>query len=253
VKYAKILVDYLRKKYSSITIMRIIEHHIVYYTKKDGLEAIKPVIYYLESYDQTTIRASTAMWLLMKCIKETTDIKIVMSGECADELFGSYKYLEFAPNANEFDLECRKLLKRICYYDSLRADRVISSVGMEARFPFSDIDFITEVLSTECRYQPDKIEKYLIRDILKNYLPEEVLWRSKSAFSNSVSSTQVNWIDDIKKYCNFIKTTENDYYMKIFKSYEYDEKQLPYGYWHSDLRWIEVEDSSALCLPSKKN
>lgn len=250
--HAKSVVKFLNNKYFKIFNKNIIIHDIVLFNKKQGLDAIPEVIYYLESWDQTTIRASTPMFLLVKHIKEKTDIKVLFSGEVADELFFSYLYCNYAPNANEFDKECRTLLTNLYHYDVLRADRIISSQGLEVRVPFSDREFMTEYLSTKLkfRYTPDKIEKYLIREVFKNnYLPENTRLRRKDAFSNSINSNKADWIADIKKKCNDENLSENEYYLNIFKNYNYPLNIIP-KYWLPRQDWINTNGESSATILS---
>jgi asparagine synthase (glutamine-hydrolysing) len=247
--HAKKVVNFLNEKYYTYLNKNIINHKIVYFNKTQGINAIPEVIYYLESKCITTIRASTPMFLLVKYIKENTDIKVLFSGECADELFFSYLYSKYAPNAIEFDNECRTLLKKIYLYDVLRADRVISSQGLEVRVPFSDRDFITEYLSTELkyRYEPDKIEKILIRDAFKdNYLPEETRMRTKEAFSNSVNSNKADWIDDIISYCKYLHLTEEKYYINIMKKLNYPINLN----WLPNKEWIDTNGEPSATILS---
>jgi asparagine synthase (glutamine-hydrolysing) len=252
IKHAKAVVKFLNTKYKR----NIIHHQIVYFDKQMGLNAIPEVIYYLESKCITTVRASTPMYLLIKYIKENTDIKVLFSGECADELFFSYLYRCYAPSAIEFDKECKKLLKNIYLYDVLRADRIISSQGLEARVPFSDRDFILEYLATDLkyRYEPDKIEKYLIRDVFSdNYLPEHTRLRTKEAFSNSVNSNKADWIGDIIQFCKEQNMTEEEYYISLMKKNNYPIDLIPQN-WLPNKDWIDTngEPSATVLSVYKK-
>jgi asparagine synthase (glutamine-hydrolysing) len=252
ITHAKKVVEFINNKYFSIIKRKLITHKIVYFNKQEGIDIIPKVIYHLESWDQTTIRASTPMYLLIKYIKEKTNVKVLFSGECADELFFSYLYSKYAPSAEAFDSECKDLLKNIHYYDVLRADRMISAHGLEVRVPFSDRLFITEYLTTELkyRYEPNKIEKYLIRECFDDcFLPEETRMRTKEAFSNSVNSIKADWIGDIKNYCKNINHTENEYYMVIFDSYHFDKKLIP-KYWLPKQDWINTNGESSATILS---
>jgi asparagine synthase (glutamine-hydrolysing) len=258
IKHAKSVVEYINNKYYRSLKKNIINHKIVYFNKEMGLKAIPEVIYYLESKCITTVRASTPMYILIKYIKENTDIKVLFSGECADELFFSYLYRCYAPTAIDFDNECRKLLKNIYLYDVLRADRIISSQGLEARVPFSDKEFITEYLSTDLkyRYEPDKIEKYLIREAFKeNYLPEETRLRTKEAFSNSVNSVKADWIGDIINFCNSEKNmSEEEYYIYLMNKYKYPYNIINKN-WLPNEKWVDTngEPSATVLSVYKKN
>ncbi|WP_371189243.1 asparagine synthase B [Thalassotalea maritima] len=172
-------------------------HHSITFTVQDGLDAIKEVIYHLETYDVTTVRASTPMYLMARKIK-AMGIKMVLSGEGADEIFGGYLYFHKAPNAKEFHEELVRKLSKLHMFDCLRANKSMSAWGIEARVPFLDKTF----LDTAMRINPEdkmcrdgKIEKHVLRDAFQGYLPEEILWRQKEQFSDGVG---YNWIDSLK-------------------------------------------------------
>ncbi|NMP15524.1 asparagine synthase B [Thalassotalea sp. Y01] len=173
-------------------------HHSVTFTVQDGLDAIKEVIYHLETYDVTTVRASTPMYLMARKIK-AMGIKMVLSGEGADEIFGGYLYFHKAPNAKEFHEELVRKLNKLHMFDCLRANKAMSAWGIEARVPFLDKNF----LDTAMRIDPEdkmckngRIEKHVLRSAFEGYLPEEILWRQKEQFSDGVG---YNWIDSLKE------------------------------------------------------
>lgn len=173
-------------------------HHEVNYTIQEGLDAIRDVIYYIETYDVTTVRASTPMYLLARVIK-SMGIKMVLSGEGADEIFGGYLYFHKAPNAKAFHEETVRKLSKLYLYDCLRANKSLSAWGVEGRVPFLDIDF----LDTAMRVNPaskmapgDVIEKKILREAFADTLPEGVVWRQKEQFSDGVG---YNWIDTLKE------------------------------------------------------
>ncbi|QBY05829.1 asparagine synthase B [Thalassotalea sp. HSM 43] len=173
-------------------------HHSVTFTVQDGLDAIKEVIYHLETYDVTTVRASTPMYLMARKIK-AMGIKMVLSGEGADEIFGGYLYFHKAPNAKEFHEELVRKLDKLHMFDCLRANKAMSAWGIEARVPFLDKNF----LDTAMRIDPEdkmckngRIEKHVLRSAFEGYLPEEILWRQKEQFSDGVG---YNWIDSLKE------------------------------------------------------
>jgi len=173
-------------------------HHEVHFTVQEGLDAIRDVIYHLETYDVTTIRASTPMYLMARVIK-SMGIKMVLSGEGADEIFGGYLYFHKAPNAKEFHNELNRKLSKLHLYDCLRANKSMASWGIEARVPFLDKEF----LDVAMRINPDdkmirdgRIEKWVIRKAFEDYLPAEVAWRQKEQFSDGVG---YNWIDSLKE------------------------------------------------------
>ncbi|WP_206485616.1 asparagine synthase B [Thalassotalea sp. G2M2-11] len=174
-------------------------HHSVIFTEQEGIDALKEVIYHLETYDVTTIRASTPMYLMARKIK-AMGIKMVLSGEGADEIFGGYLYFHKAPNAQEFHEELNRKLEKLHMFDCLRANKSMSAWGIEARVPFLDKNF----LDVAMRINPEdkmcgngKIEKGILRASFEGYLPEEILWRQKEQFSDGVG---YSWIDGLKAY-----------------------------------------------------
>ena len=182
------------------------DHTAYIFTKEDGLEAIRDIIYYLETYDITTIRASIPMYLLTREIKDDTNIKVLLSGEGSDELFGGYLYFHKAPNKVEFQKELIDKMNKLHKYDCLRAHKSCMANTIEIRVPFLDKDFIDYVMNIDPDYKMIKkenknIEKYILRKSFENnYLPDEILWRQKDQFSDAVSSKEENWIDSLKAY-----------------------------------------------------
>jgi len=179
------------------------EHHEFHFTVQDGIDAIINVIWHLESFDVTTIRASTPMFLLARMIK-ATGVKMVLSGEGSDEIFGGYLYFYKAPNATELHKETIRRVKNLHTSDCLRANKSTSAFGVEVRVPFLDKDFLDIAFSVDPKYKlcsKDRMEKYIIRkafDIPDNpYLPSEILWRQKEQFSDGVGYA---WIDGLKAY-----------------------------------------------------
>ena len=173
-------------------------HHEINFTVQEGLDAIRDVIYHLETYDVTTVRASTPMYLMARAIK-SLGIKMVLSGEGADELFGGYLYFHKAPNSKEFHEETVRKLDKLHQYDCLRANKSLAAWGIEGRVPFLDKEFI----DTAMNINPDdkmtkngRIEKWVLREAFKDYLPESVLWRQKEQFSDGVG---YSWIDSLKE------------------------------------------------------
>ena len=172
-------------------------HHEIYYTVQEGLDAIRDVIYHIETYDTTTIRASTPMYLLARVIK-SMGIKMVLSGEGADELFGGYLYFHKAPNAQEFHEETVRKLSKLHMYDCLRANKTLAAWGVEGRVPFLDKEFIDVAMRINPKDKmitEDKMEKWVIRKAFEEYLPESVTWRQKEQFSDGVG---YSWIDSLK-------------------------------------------------------
>lgn len=184
-------------------------HHAYTYTLEEGADAVRDVIYMLETYDITTIRASTPMYLMSRKIK-AMGIKMVLSGEGADEVFGGYLYFHKAPNKRELHEECREKISRLHMYDCLRANKAMSAWGVEPRCPFLDADFLQVAMELDPEYKmihvgPDvdpkarRIEKWCIRKAFDTpedpYLPEDILWRQKEQFSDGVG---YGWVDSLK-------------------------------------------------------
>ncbi|MDR1122357.1 MAG: asparagine synthase B [Dysgonamonadaceae bacterium] len=173
-------------------------HHEIHYTIQEGLDAIRDVIYYIETYDVTTVRASTPMYLLARFIR-SMGIKMVLSGEGADEVFGGYLYFHKAPNAKAFHEETVRKISKLYLYDCLRANKSLSAWGVEGRVPFLDKEFLDVAmrLNPEAKMAPGKvIEKKILREAFSSYLPEDIAWRQKEQFSDGVG---YNWIDTLKK------------------------------------------------------
>jgi len=176
-------------------------HHEVHFTVQEGIDAIRDVIYHLETYDVTTIRASTPMYLLSRVIK-SMGVKMVLSGEGADELFGGYLYFHKAPNAQAFHEETNRKLSKLHMYDCLRANKSLAAWGVEGRVPFLDKEFIDVAmrLNPEDKLiQNGRIEKWVVRKAFEDYLPKEVAWRQKEQFSDGVG---YSWIDSLKELTN---------------------------------------------------
>jgi asparagine synthase (glutamine-hydrolysing) len=244
------------------------QHHTIECSEEDFLKAISDVIYNIESYDTTTVRASVGNYLVAKYIKENTDIVVVFNGDGSDEQSG-YKYLRNAPDKKEFQNECLKLLNNINYFDVLRSDRSVSSKwGLEARTPFLDkefVDYYMKIDSSLKMYNDENglIEKYLLRKAFENenIIPNEVLWRPKEAFSDGCSSEHRSWHKIIQEYVDKLITDdefnnnkdkykinppqlkESYFYRKIFESY-YPGKAnvIPY-FWLPN--WSDEIDPSA--------
>ena len=173
-------------------------HHEINYTIEEGLDAVRDVIYYIETYDVTTVRASTPMYLLARVIK-SMGIKMVLSGEGADEVFGGYLYFHKAPDAQAFHEETVRKLSKLYLYDCLRANKSLSAWGVEGRVPFLDKEFLDVAmrLNPQVKMCPGKtIEKKVVRDAFAHLLPESVAWRQKEQFSDGVG---YSWIDMLKE------------------------------------------------------
>ncbi len=197
-KYAREVADFLGT-----------DHTEVIMTKEDVLESLEKVIWHLETWDITTIRASIGMYLVCKYIHENTDLKVLMTGEVSDEIFG-YKYTDFAPCPEEFQKEAQKRIRELYMYDVLRADRVIAANSMEARVPFGDLNFVDYVMSINPEKKMNRYGKgkYLLRKAFEglNYLPDSILYREKAAFSDAVGHSMV---DCLKEYAENKYTDED--------------------------------------------
>lgn len=172
-------------------------HHEINFTIQEGLDAIRDVIYHLETYDVTTIRASTPMYLLSRVIK-SMGIKMVLSGEGSDELFGGYLYFHKAPDAKEFHEETVRKLKKLYLYDCLRANKSLAAWGVEGRVPFLDKEFMDVAMTINPKdkmIKDGKMEKWVLRKAFEDYLPESIAWRQKEQFSDGVG---YSWIDTLK-------------------------------------------------------
>lgn len=173
-------------------------HHEIHYTVQEGLDAIRDVIYFIETYDVTTVRASTPMYLLARVIK-SMGIKMVLSGEGADEVFGGYLYFHKAPDAETFHDETVRKLGKLHLYDCLRANKSLCAWGVEGRVPFLDKEFLDVAMRIdpeEKMVKNGRIEKWVLRKAFEDLLPESVVWRQKEQFSDGVG---YNWIDSLKK------------------------------------------------------
>lgn len=182
-------------------------HHEINYTIQEGLDAIRDVIYYIETYDVTTVRASTPMYLLARFIK-SMGIKMVLSGEGADEIFGGYLYFHKAPSAKDFHEETVRKLGKLHWYDCLRANKSLSAWGVEGRVPFLDKEFldIAMRLNPEAKMCPGRtIEKKIVREAFSDMLPDSVAWRQKEQFSDGVG---YSWIDTLKDMTSKAVTDE---------------------------------------------
>ncbi|MEI6897580.1 MAG: asparagine synthase B [Psychromonas sp.] len=226
-------------------------HHPIIFTEQNGIDALKEVIYHLETYDVTTIRASTPMYLMARKIK-AMGIKMVLSGEGADEIFGGYLYFHKAPNAQEFHEELNRKLSKLHMFDCLRANKSMSAWGVEARVPFLDKEFLDVAMRTN----PDlkmikdgRIEKNILREAFEGQLLSEVLWRQKEQFSDGVG---YSWIDTLKEFIN-TQVTDLQLESAEFK-YPINTPDSKEAYFY---RSIFAEhfplDSAAQCVPFGKS
>ena len=256
-KYARQAADYIGA-----------EHTEVYMTRQQVLDTLEEVVAMLGTYDITTIRASMGMYLCCKAIHEQTDIRVLLTGEISDELFG-YKYTDFAPSPEEFQKEAKKRVDELYMYDVLRADRCISVNSLEARVPFGDLEFVKYVMEIDPSLKMNTygIGKYLLRHAFEKdkILPDEILWRQKAAFSDAVGHSMV---DDLKAYAESMYTDEEfekrrrDYgfaqpftkesllYRELFEKYYPGQARMIADFWMPNKAWegCNVNDPSARVL-----
>ncbi len=256
-KYARQAADYIGA-----------EHTEVYMTPEEVVASLEDVVRLLGTYDITTVRASMGMYLVCKAIHEKTDIRVLLTGEISDELFG-YKYTDFAPNAAEFQREAEKRVRELHMYDVLRADRCISVNSLEARVPFGDLDFVKYVMELDPEMKVNKYGKgkYLLRHAFEGfgYLPDGILWREKAAFSDAVGHSMVDYL---KEYAESVYTDaefesrrvkygharpftkESLLYREIFEKYYPGQSEMIAGFWMPNKSWegCDVDDPSARVL-----
>lgn len=255
-KYAKQTADYIGSDHQEIII-----------TKDDVLSSLETVIELLGTFDITTIRASMGMYLICKAIHEKTDIRVLLTGEISDELFG-YKYTDFAPSAQAFQKEAEKRLRELHMYDVLRADRCISVNSLEARVPFGDLDFVSYVMSVDPEMKLNKYNKgkYLLRHAFEgDYLPDSILYREKAAFSDAVGHSMVDYLKEYaqkyytdeeymekcQKYTHARPfTKESLLYREIFEKYYPNQSEMIVDFWMPNKEWegCDVNDPSARVL-----
>ncbi|WP_298033453.1 asparagine synthase B [uncultured Dysosmobacter sp.] len=256
-KYAKEVADYIGA-----------DHTEVYMTRQQVLDSLEEVIAMLGTWDITTIRASMGMYLCCKAIHEQTDVRVLLTGEISDELFG-YKYTDFAPSAEAFQQESKKRIDELHMYDVLRADRCISVNSLEARVPFGDLDFVKYVMRIDPKLKLNTYDmgKYLLRHAFEkdHLLPEDILWRQKAAFSDAVGHSMV---DDLKAYAED-KYTDGEFetlrqkydygtpftkesllYREIFEKYYPGQARMIADFWMPNKEWegCDVNDPSARVL-----
>lgn len=255
-KYARQAADYIGSDHTEVII-----------TREDVLSSLERVVELLGTYDITTIRASMGMYLLCKAIHEQTDIRVLLTGEISDELFG-YKYTDFAPTPQAFQEEAEKRLRELHMYDVLRADRCIATNSLEARVPFGDLDFVEYVMAIDPEKKLNTYGKgkYLLRRAFEGgWLPESILWREKAAFSDAVGHSLV---DDLKEYAegrytgkefeqlrrNYDHarpfTKESLLYREIFEKYYPGQSGMVADFWMPNRSWTgcDVDDPSARVL-----
>ena len=244
------------------------DHTEVYMTPDEVISTLEALIELLGTYDITTIRASMGMYLVCKAIHETSDIRVILTGEISDELFG-YKYTDFAPSAEAFQQEAAKRIREIHMYDVLRADRCISVNSLEARVPFGDLDFVKYVMSLDPQIKLNTYGKgkYLLRHAFEglDYLPEDILWREKAAFSDAVGHSMVDYLKEYAESCYSDEefesrcaiygyarpfTKESLLYREIFEKYYPGQAEMVIDFWMPNREWegCDVDDPSARVL-----
>ncbi len=253
--YARMVADYI----GSI-------HHEVTITKAEALALLKETVRVCESFDTTTIRASTMQLAIARYIEKETDIKVIFNGDVIDEASGSYVYFKNAPSNDAYQIESIRLMREIHLYDVLRADRTISGCGLEARVPFADKDFIQYYMSVPPRLRKPRagVEKYLLRKAFEGYLPDEVLWRPKEAFSDGCSEESESWstiiadfvesmVDDVDfEHCQLEhckpRTKEEFYYRRFFETHYPGRAKVIPAFWMPKWCGENVIDPSARVL-----
>jgi asparagine synthase (glutamine-hydrolysing) len=256
-KYAKQVADFIGS-----------DHTEVYMTPDDVISNLENVICLLGTFDITTIRASMGMYLVCKYIHENTDVRVILTGEVSDELFG-YKYTDFAPSPEAFQIEAQKRVHELHMYDVLRADRCISVNSLEARVPFGDLDFVKYVMSLDPKIKVNSygIGKYLLRHAFEGsgYLPDDILWREKAAFSDAVGHSMVDYLKEYaekqytddefeekrKKYDHAAPfTKESLLYREIFERFYPGQSEMIVDFWMPNRSWegCDVNDPSARVL-----
>lgn len=247
---------------------RLVSDAKVGFLLSGGLDSsLETVIALLGTYDITTIRASMGMYLVCRAIHRQTDIRVLLTGEISDELFG-YKYTDFAPSAAEFQAEAVKLIRELHMYDVLRADRCISVNSLEARVPFGDLDFVEYVMSIDPELKLNKYGKgkYLLRHAFEgDYLPHDILYREKAAFSDAVGHSMVDYLKDYAEHrytdSEFEEkrqayaharpfTKESLLYREIFETYYPGQSEMVADFWMPNRAWkgCDVNDPSARVL-----
>ncbi|MFN3840639.1 MAG: asparagine synthase B [Cyclobacteriaceae bacterium] len=223
-------------------------HHEIKFTIQEGLDALRDVIYHLETYDVTTVRASTPMYLLARAIK-AMGIKMVLSGEGSDELFGGYLYFHKAPNPQAFHEETVRKLSKLHLYDCLRANKALAAWGVEGRVPFLDKEFIDVAMNLNPKDKMagnGRIEKWILRKAFEDYLPESVAWRQKEQFSDGVG---YNWIDTLKRTATALVTDEDFANASTRFPIQTPQSKEEY-YYRSIFSEHFPSDSAALSVPS---
>jgi asparagine synthase (glutamine-hydrolysing) len=224
-------------------------HHEIKFTIQEGIDAIRDVIYNLETYDITTIRASTPMYLMARVIK-SMGVKMVLSGEGADELFGGYLYFHKAPNAQEFHEETVRKLSKLHMYDCLRANKSLAAWGIEGRVPFLDKEFIDVAMSInpeDKMINGERMEKWVLRKAFESYLPESVAWRQKEQFSDGVG---YSWIDRLKEMVSEAVSDEQLANAEYRFPLQTPTSKEEY-YYRSIFTEHFPSDAAALCVPQE--
>ena len=208
-------------------------HHEILVTEDDMLNALPEALKSMETFDTTTVRAGTGMWLLSKWIYNNTNVRVIFSGEGSDELSGSYLYFRNAPSLEEYHKECIRLCDDLHRYDVLRADKATAAHGLEVRVPFLDREFTNIYLRVDSSLRSPrgdkKIEKYLLRKAFEYILPPTIVWRVKEAFSDGVSSQKKSWFQIIQDH---VRETIEEEELNGYESLEYLPTSIPESQWY---------------------
>lgn len=253
-QYAQLVADHLGTDHTTIEI-----------TYDDLLSSIPECIKQIESYDITTVRASTPMYLLSKYINENTDITVILSGEGADEASGSYLYFHNHPGPKEFNDECLRLIKDVQHFDVLRGDKTTAGNSLEIRVPFFDKEFLKFYMNVNPinKIPRDGYEKYLLRKAYEDKLPDEIIWRRKDGFSDSISDKKRSWYESINDHCidkkylvdsfEYLKphTKESCWYRGLFNEYYSNQQNIVPYFWLPKWSGDQLNPSGRLIINDK--
>jgi asparagine synthase (glutamine-hydrolysing) len=240
-----------------------VDHHIINFDIAEALASLDTVVKVIETYDVTTIRASTPQYMMARYIQKNTDIRVLLSGEGSDEIHGSYRYFRDAPDDQLFQDERQRLLNELTYFDNKRTDRTMAGNGLEVRIPFLDRDYVDLIMSSQpslWRHNTEIIEKLPLRQAFIGYLPEHILMRSKEAFSDAVSDPETNWVHAVQRYAEYKveyinndminppMTKEGQLYRNYFDKHYFGRGSIIPHYWMPRFQKKQIVDPSATVL-----